>query len=110
MNRQPGGSIAVVGLVHPAGNAAGFSLIPHLYSRPGDGATGRLAMLGPVVMVATRGRLGVATGSDPRSRPQGRPGRAGARSAVALVEGRDEAVVPMGECEAVQCGWDELYI
>ena len=51
-------SIALVGLVHAASNAAGLSLVPGLFHQPGGGGSA-LLVLGLVVVVATRGRLGL---------------------------------------------------
>ena len=56
-------SLAIVGLVHAASNAAGLSLVPQLFHQPGGGGSA-LLILGVVVIAATRGRLGRPT---PRS-------------------------------------------
>jgi uncharacterized protein len=50
-------SLAVTGLVHAASNAAGLSLVPQLFNHPGGGGSA-LLILGVVVIIATRGRLG----------------------------------------------------
>jgi membrane protease YdiL (CAAX protease family) len=54
------GSLALVGLVHAASNAAGLSLVPQLFHRPGGGGSA-LLLLGVVVLVATRARLGLSS-------------------------------------------------
>lgn len=54
------GSLALAGLVHAASNAAGLSLVPQLFHSPGGGGSA-LLVLGIVVIVATRGRLGLPT-------------------------------------------------
>jgi membrane protease YdiL (CAAX protease family) len=54
------GSLALVGLVHAASNAAGLSLVPQLFHQPGGGGSA-LLVLGVIVIAATRGRLGWPT-------------------------------------------------
>jgi uncharacterized protein len=51
------GSLALAGLVHAASNAAGLSLVPQLFHSPGSGGFA-LMILGLIVIVASRGRLG----------------------------------------------------
>jgi membrane protease YdiL (CAAX protease family) len=51
------GSIALVGLVHAASNAATFGLVTHLWGHSAGGGVAVL-VVGLVVIAATRGRLG----------------------------------------------------
>lgn len=51
------GSVAMAGLVHAAANAAGLTLVPALLHSPGAGGSA-LLVLGLVVIVLSRGRLG----------------------------------------------------
>jgi hypothetical protein len=69
------GSIALVGLVHASTNAAGLALVPQLLGHPGGGGSA-LLVLGVIVIVATRSRLGretsrnavsLSTGASPSS-------------------------------------------
>lgn len=52
------GSLAMVGLLHAASNAVGFGLMTRLYGTGGEGLL-VFAVFGLVVLVATRGRLGL---------------------------------------------------
>ena len=57
------GSVALVGLVHASSNAAGLALVPQLLGHPGGGGSA-LLILGVIVIVATRGRLGYTIHRD----------------------------------------------
>jgi uncharacterized protein len=69
------GSLVLVGLIHAAGNAtalgsvAGAGLLPRLYpaDRNGDLVIPILAVLGVLVILATRTRLGYAVGGESRT-------------------------------------------
>jgi len=64
------GSLALAGLVHAASNAAGLGLVPTLTHQPGGGGAA-LLVLGVIIIVATRGRLGY-----PRPTPNSDPATA----------------------------------
>jgi membrane protease YdiL (CAAX protease family) len=77
------GSLALVGLIHAASNAAGLSLVPHLWHQPGGGGLA-LLVLGLLVMAATQGRLGWTAF---RSHDPGAPGAEADTPRAAAVAG-----------------------